>query len=166
VYLAFILFLSGCEKMSSSVTETMQKPLAFPITRTLLDNTGRPLEATIIGRGVNSITVIRKSDRARFDIPLDRLAPSDQEFAKGLPLTPAPPEVNVAATPPEKDSPGSLAFLITKRDELERKLEKNMELLITMDRNTVKGRSMKSERERMLNELAEIKADIYEEETR
>ncbi|GEM_PF-1451653 len=51
------------------------------------DNTGRPLEATIIGRNATSITVIRKSDGARFEIPYNRLSEANQAFV----VTLAPP---------------------------------------------------------------------------
>lgn len=165
--LALILFLSGCEKLGDQVTETFKKAPTFPITRTLTDNTGRPLEATIIGRGVSSITVIRKGDGSRFEIPLDRLSPDDRELINTLPLTPAPPALDVAtARPAAAEAMGSTGFLEAKRVDLEKRLENNMTLLLTIDRATVKGRSLKSERDRLLNELSEIIAEIHEKRSR
>lgn len=137
------------------------------MTRTLTDNAGRPLEATIIGRGTTSITVIRKSDGSRFDIPYDRLSAEDQAFAKTLPLAPAPPApAAVILAPAANKTGGALSFLHAERDDLEKKLNDNLVLIESIDPLTVKARSLRSERLRLMNEMKKVAAEIMEEESR
>lgn len=52
----------------------------FPMDRTLIDNQGRPLEASVLGKSNGSILVKRKFDQKEFVIALTKLSSADQEF--------------------------------------------------------------------------------------
>lgn len=167
--LALILFLSGCERPGEQLTGFQSPKTEFPITRTLTDNTGRPLEATIIGRNANSITVIRKSDGSRFDIPYNRLSAGDQTFVMSLPLRPAElPATGTAANTPQENDPerGILGFRRIRLKELDEQIRSNEELLYQIGLKSVKGRSLKSENERLIKERAEVAREIYELESK
>lgn len=167
--LALILFLSGCENPGEQLTGFQNSKTEFPITRTLTDSAGRPLEATIIGRDTTSITVIRKSDGSRFDIPYDRLSAEDQAFVVKLPLQAAMPPApgNSAASPTPKNSErGIIGFRRTTLQELDDQIRKNDSLLHQIGSHTVKGRSLRSENERLIRERAEIAQEIYELESK
>ena len=137
------------------MTETFEKAPTFPITRTLTDNTGRPLEATIIGRGVSSITVIRKSDGSRFEIPLGRLSPDDREYVASLPLFTAPLKAPIASPsspsfPPAPKGSPALSFLTSKREEINKEVDEIDETLLIIDGYSVKGRTLRNKRNRLL----------------
>jgi hypothetical protein len=167
--LALILFLSGCENPAEHLTSLQSSKTEFPITRTLTDSTGRPLEATIIGRNTGSITVIRKSDGARFDIPYDRLSAEDRAFVVKLPLQAAivpAPGSGADSSPPKNSERGVIGFRRARLQEIEEQIRRNETLLYQIGPHTVKGRSIRSENERLIRERAEVAQEIYELESK
>jgi hypothetical protein len=167
--LALILFFSGCENPGEQLKGFRSSKTEFPITRTLTDNTGRPLEATIIGRGMTSITVIRKSDGSRFDIPYDRLSAQDQAFVVKLPFhaaMPAAPGTNAAPSIPDNAERGILDFRRVKLRELDEQIRKNDNIIYQIGPTTMKGRSLRSENDRLIRERAELAGEVAELESR
>jgi hypothetical protein len=154
--------LSFRMRKSRGTTEGISKlKTEFPITRTLTDNTGRPLEATIIGRGITSITVIRKSDGSRFDIPYDRLSAEDQAFVVKLPFQaamPPAPGTNTASPTPDNAERGILDFRRVKLRELDEQIRKNDNIIYQIGPTTMKGRSLRSENDRLIRERAELES--------
>jgi hypothetical protein len=141
----------------------------YPVRRTVTDNTGRPLEATIIGRNATSITVIRKSDGARFEIPYNRLSEADQAFVVTLPLHavsfPAPLET-ADSSPTDNPERGILGFRRIRLQEVDRLIRKNENILFQMDSKSVKGRSLRSENERLIRERGELAEEISDLESK
>jgi len=167
--LALILFLSGCEKPGELLNGIQHSKTDYPITRTITDNKGRPLEATIIGRDTTSITVIRKSDGTRFAIPYERLSVPDQAFVLKLPLhdaTPSPAGTDTVSTPTDSSERGIIGFRRNRLRELDERIRANDNLLYQIGPNTVKGRSLMSENERLVKERAGITQEIHELESR
>lgn len=67
-------------------------PNGFPFIWTLTDAGGRTIQAKIIGRDPQSLTIIRLSDSARFQLAFDRLSERDRKRAEQLPIKTAPKE--------------------------------------------------------------------------
>jgi len=84
----------GCEKPSQKEPEKEVLPAppksAYPFFRTLHDSKGRSIEAEILGRDASTVTFIRRSDKKRFTLALDDLAPIDETYLLQLPLAPPP----------------------------------------------------------------------------
>lgn len=59
-------------------------PLADPVEHTLTDAAGRSLDVRITGVSETALAVVRLSDNASFDIPLDKLSPAARELAARL----------------------------------------------------------------------------------
>ncbi|NLT71041.1 MAG: hypothetical protein GXX91_10155 [Verrucomicrobiaceae bacterium] len=165
-----ILFLAGCEKPGERQVDgtTPQKGQTYPIQRTVSNNTGRTLRATILGRTATSITVLRDSDGARFVIPNTRLSAADQAFVSQLPLQSAPPASPHPSSPsPSPNSePGVLSFRRSAMEELNDQIQKNEALLYQMDPGTIKARSLRSETNRLMDERAELAQEIAELESK
>lgn len=166
--LALMLFLSGCENPGEQLKGFQNSKTEFPVTRTLTDNAGRPLEATIIGRDTTSITVIRKSDGSRFDIPYDKLSAADQTFVVNLPLQPAsrPVPASSAAQTRDDGERGILGFRRIKLKELDEQIRKNDNIIYQIGPTTMKGRSLRSENDRLIRERAELAEEVAELESR
>ena len=65
----------------------------FPLERTIVNQDGKSLEATILGKKDGILTIERSSDGARFEIPTSTLSLNDRLLAFRLPekVAPAPP---------------------------------------------------------------------------
>lgn len=160
---ALIVFLSGCEKPGERQPgATPPEGQTFPIQKTVTDNTGRTLKATIIGRNANSITVIRKSDGIRFVIPYTKLSAADQAFVTQLPLHAAPPARSGpgSSSSTANSDRGVLSFRRGKMEELNERIQKNEALLYQMDPRTIKARSVRSETNRLITERSELAREI------
>jgi hypothetical protein len=71
-----------------------QPSVTMPVTRTITDTKGRTIEGTILGKSDTEITFQRKGDTKQFEIKLETLSPSDQEFIAALiPATQKKPTV-------------------------------------------------------------------------
>ncbi|MEM9017488.1 MAG: hypothetical protein AAGC68_10780, partial [Verrucomicrobiota bacterium] len=92
---------------------------AIPTERVLTDKQGRQIEARIIGRNLETLTIVRLSDSKQFELPIERLSPVDQTFAKELPLVAASPskkpDVKVADT-------GPIVFKRARLEEINREI--------------------------------------------
>jgi len=98
--------------------------LDFPVTKTLEARDGRSIEAEVIGRTRQEVTVVRAEDEQRFAIPVEDLSRGDRLFLKRLPLRDPPPP----PPPPEPDEVVKPKdFYIARREaeiaELRRKAE-------------------------------------------
>ena len=84
------------ESVDTSIGIVPINSIEFPISKTLHDSQGRPLNASIIGRSVSELTVIRTDDNRRFQLPISNLSKEDQKFAANLPIyvAPASPKPN------------------------------------------------------------------------
>jgi hypothetical protein len=78
----------------------------LPISRTVVDSTGRKLEGTIIGKDADSIQFRRSSDGKEFDLPLAKLSAGDQKFVANL-------ETQAATIhPPSRNKPLRLLYAV------------------------------------------------------
>jgi hypothetical protein len=121
---------------------------------TLTDTQGRSIKATIIGRDSNSITIVRHSDGKRFDLPVDRLSPSDQNRIAKLPQASAP----AAET-------GVLKLQKAKLQELNLEINQ-LSAELSQSTSTMKSRSLNSQIDRLMNERIKLEAEIAEIEGR
>lgn len=147
------LAFSGCtDSIESVIKKEKRKPPGptLPVDWTLTDTQGRSIDATIIGRELNSVTIVRRSDGRRFDLPFDRLGQPDRERAARLPLKPAPSE----PTGLLKLRKASLSELETEIQQLATELREST--------SPMKSRSLASRLDRLANERAELIAEIAE----
>jgi len=84
--------------------ENREKPLEYPVHRTLTSADGRSLEVVIFGRSLKNLSIERLSDGQRFDLPIANLDTTDRKFAELLPVTKDDSEVtaSVAEEPANK----------------------------------------------------------------
>lgn len=122
LFFSILLGLSGCSK--PELAEPEEEPVTaepvievvrLPVDRVLQDQEGRSIDATIIGREMETITIIRKSDSRRFDYPIAQLSEEDRQFVTELKLHSAPKE-RPAKTEPEKEDP----YVQSRLDQIER----------------------------------------------
>ena len=74
----------------------------FPVERTIMNDEGRELVVSIVGRKGDAIFVDRLPDLERFEIDLKTLVPKDRFFCRLLPEASAPaPKVAAVVAPPE-----------------------------------------------------------------
>lgn len=66
------------------VIEAAAVPVEPPVQRTITDQFERTTEVRVMGVTADAIEIVRDADRARFNIPLQKLSLADQEFAADL----------------------------------------------------------------------------------
>jgi hypothetical protein len=89
----FSTFLCGCidlEKISQNIEKKEKMipqppPEVYPVHRTITDNQGRTLSATILGKQALQIAFAKNPEGTKFIVPMDRLSPDDQTFFRTLP---------------------------------------------------------------------------------
>lgn len=155
VFLAGSLSLCGCSDFVESVpSPKLEKGksliIYMPVDWTITDVEGRTLDVTVVGREPNSITIERKRDGKRFELPFERLSKSDQERASKLSLKAAPPEES-----------GALKLRKTNLVELDQEIEATMTELQNAT-SQIKYRSLNSTLERLRAERAKLASDIAE----
>ncbi len=131
----------------------VQKP-AIPVRWILTDIDGRSLDATIIGKSGSQITLVRRADGKRFDLPISRLSEGDRDRVKALDGKTAPSEHPMESS--------FYRMKQTKLDELEAGLaELNREYEAT--KSDIKLRSLlremellKFDRAKLLKELSDL----------
>lgn len=104
------------------VREQRPPSVEYPFSRELTDVQGRTISAEVIGKSLNSVTVILKENNQRFEIPFSKLSPEDREVLKAG-KNHAPPQL-VAKPPPKLDVP-----YINRREAEIVELEKKQEIL-------------------------------------
>lgn len=131
----------------------------FPIARTLTSSEGRAIDAVILGKSGGILHIERITDRARFDLPIERLAAADRAFASRLPeLAVAPPP-----KPPEPEDP-YIASRLSLIADLERKI-KEAEAVVVADA-TMSGALLRKRQEDIIKMRREIDGMKSQIETR
>lgn len=167
-----VVVLAGCDKPDPQVAPTpppsshAETP-AFPITRTLSDSSGRPLEGQIVAKSDSNLFVIRSVDRLHFQIPIKSLSPADQKFAESLPERLPPPNfspANISSPSPSTPTSGKDSPYVAQRrklvDDLKAEISQLSDDLVSMTPNGIKYRSTVSEIERKNQEITELTEDI------
>ena len=136
---AVSLFVA-CDEVSSitsgSDPEDRYQVSDYPIKRVLTDQSGRPLDGSIVARSEESLYVIRFSDGMNFEIPIRTLSREDRDFTKRLPeFLPSPEFAHGTASQSldPRDIPASKrnepAYIQTRLDAIKRLEESNVILL-------------------------------------
>lgn len=150
----------------SKVAQVPQAPvLEFPFRRTVTDQEGRKLDATVVGRSASEIYVVRDSDGMKARIGIATLSEEDQAFLSDLPTHPAPagffdrePERKPGAEQPG----GSEAYIAARQREIDRLSQRNrgLETKAAISRNQIEVRSSNSEIERNNKEISRLQENI------
>ncbi len=129
------------------------------VSRTITDSKGRRLEVTIIGRSDSSVTLVRKSDRERFTIPVTNLSKEDQSFVASLPMASPPPEKRSS----EEDltnASGPLGFAVDRRNEIMKELDLIAEEIPKYLKAPSKMSSLNRKRDKLTLELKAVNEEI------
>ncbi len=130
--------------------------VTLPVRWTLTDVEGRSLEANVIGRSANSVTLVRVSDGKRFDLPVARLSEGDRKRVARLPLVAAP-----------QSSPQESSIYRMRQaalGEAEARIVELRQMLNTTD-SQIKKRSYTSEIKRLETERGDLLEEIREIES-
>lgn len=132
----------------------------FPVERVILDQQGRQLDTTIVGRSDSDLFVIRKSDGMEFTIPIANLTQADRDFAFSLPKSSV--SDNFGKPKKRKESAESHPFIKTRLEAIAN-LEKMNERLYseskTLNSDTLR-RNRVTQAKRNEKEISEMKTDI------
>ncbi len=123
----------------------------LPARWTLTDVEGRTLQATIIGRNADTITIVREQDGKRFDLPVARLAEADRRRVATLPVRPAPPK-----SPMESSL---YRMRRAKLDELQARIDE-VNRLISTTNSDIQWRSYNSELRRLYQEESKLHEEL------
>lgn len=125
----------------------------LPVRWKLADLEGRSIDAMIIGKSGDSITLIRMSDGKRFELPVLRLSEEDQKRVRSLPTKTAP------SRHPSESSHYRMAQ--AKLDETDARIAELTSILNTSD-SRIQIRSAHSEMERLLTQRVKLLEDLKE----
>ena len=171
-----VFMMSGCEQPKRlEVPPPPPEPVAeaprpseidFPVRWTLTDLQGRQIEATIIGRGVSSVTLVREKDGRRYDFPLENLSSPDRLRVDALPLRAAPAPGPEAAGPPVVEIVSGATRM--KRSALAAVQEELRETgrLLSESESAIKSRSLQSKMDKLIQEEQKLTAELAELESR
>ncbi len=132
-------------------------PPTLPVRWTLTDVEGRRLDATIIGRGSSSITLVRDQDGKRFELPVARLSNADRSRVATLPVRAAP-----------ETSPAESSLYRMRRAKLDEVQARIAEVnrLIERTSSTIQWRSYNSELRRLHQEAGKLSEELRKLEAR
>lgn len=146
---------AGCSAPESLPANLEKKQTSVPFERTLIDNQGRDLRATVIGFDGRVVTIKRKSDDKQFQLPLERLSSRDQNFFQ---------DVSIKTSPePSPDNSTSTLDRVKKEGEdrrlaeIERELEELRKEISRYQPGTMKWRSVNREMNALSREKIEIR---------
>ncbi len=77
-----LLFLTSCKDPLADVGPKS----SYPVDRLLHDSKGRHIDVSILGRGPDHVSFLRKSDGKRYDYLLEDLSAKDRAFLAPLPI--------------------------------------------------------------------------------
>lgn len=152
-----VLVLSSCFPPPER-QETVSQGLSEP--RTIVDNQGRSLEVTIIGRAADSVTFVRATDQKRFTIPVTNLSKEDQTFVAGLPLAPPPPDKQPSPDEDSKNASGPLGFALDRKKEILKKIDLIDKEIPKFSKAPSKLSSLNRERDKLADELNAVEMEI------
>lgn len=141
-------------------------PSGFPVRWTLTDVEGRRLEATLVGRSADAVSLVREVDGKHYELPLARLAAADRARVESLPVQPAPlgtepaaSNGNPKAAPKTASESGILRLRLAA-------LEEKRQTAATLRANYAKAvgkieqRTLASQIERLEKEIAGLQAEM------
>lgn len=174
--LAPLLHLLGCERpklvespepsAKAAAPPVASIPSGFPVRWTLTDIEGRRLEATLIGRSADAVSLVREVDGKRYELPLARLAAADRARVQSLPIRPVPFDPAPAARPdtpsvPAKADPangvlGLRLAAIEEKQQTAAALRANYAKAV----GKIEQRTVLGQIERLEKEIAGLQAEI------
>lgn len=133
----------------------------IPVDRQLTDDQGRSLDATIVGRTLDTLQVVRKSDGLNAEISIAKLSAEDRKFAEELEVKPAPASFEVGLTRSSPDNNVD-SYVQNRLDEIERLQEENRKLQTEAESttNSMLSRSRMSTIRRNEAEIEKLNAAI------
>lgn len=144
------------ESVESDRLEYGKIPLVvptLPVRWKLTDHSGRSIDAMIVGKSGDSITLIRVSDGKRFELPVVRLSEEDQKRVKPVPITMAP------SRHPLESSHYRMTH--SKLDEVDARIAE-LKVIMRTSNSLIQIRSADSETERLQNQRLELLEDLKE----
>lgn len=159
--ISLVLLLVGCGDQGASSflgNPPSTEPVQLPVRWTLTDQTGRTLEAMVLGRTLNKVKLRRLSDNQEFEIGIETLTPADQERIKQLPIAAVPK--SPAAASKSKMS-WEAQRIQEDLDETLKEIASTQELHMSTD-SKIQRRTLGSKLNRLLNREAELRAQLNE----
>jgi len=158
LFTAAILALPACKKPVPLPLPPVKKAKqpSFPIECSLMDpKNGTSIPVKITGRSDTHVDFIRLKDVKFFSYSIDKLAPEDQKFVRGLPLVATDPSFM-----PKKEEP---PYIKNRLDQIT-KLEKEISILKLQAKKEVENPGMARQYKRrisdMTTEISGLRADI------
>ncbi len=145
------------EKKPSLLDEAPLPMSVFPVERTLINQKGQELHVAIIGRDVDSIIIIRKSDRKEYSLPIDMLGADDQKYCKRLPYI-RPKKTKQAKKEKEKEDP----YVANREKDIKKLQEERQDLGSSLagETNQMTVRNKSSKIEKLTQEINRLQTQI------
>lgn len=175
ISLCIVVALTGCEKAQLAGDSAAEEGIEnaekspYPFFRKLTDSQGRTVEAEVLGRNATDVVFVRWSDKRRFNVPIHTLSPADQTFLSSLP-TAAPREEDYFGLGRRVEEPEISGSKFTNRgyesilegriEDIEDEIDAIGDELRIIDGNTIRSRTLQSQRSRLRDELRELQQEI------
>ncbi|MBL9151173.1 MAG: hypothetical protein JNK37_01740 [Verrucomicrobiales bacterium] len=161
------LFVGSCEKPPTAQQTPLEKPaestrLDFPVDKTLTDNKGRRIEASIVGRTEDRIYIVRRPDGLKSEFPIASLSESDQEYVLSFRIQTPPAGFFKKTEISNSASKKQGGYVQSRLDAIERLELENRLLLGEIDAttNSMLRQTKLSKVKRNTEEIARLKSAI------